>query len=156
MAPRDPAVIRHTVASVSGTWLVAARLARRLRKGGGVLALHGEMGAGKTTFVQGLARALGIRRPVTSPTFALVAEYDAPGARLIHLDLCRLRRPDELLELGFTEFVESGAIVAVEWPERAGDLLPATALHVELALTDAPRRRVITIRRATKSHAPND
>ena len=113
---------------------------------GGVIALQGELGAGKTTFVQGLARALGITRPVTSPTFTLVGEY--PGGRLplIHMDLYRLRSPDDLLVIGFPEYLERNALVAIEWPDRAGDLLPPETIRVTITLTPDPRTRRIEIR----------
>ena len=131
-----------TVRSVPATWRLAAQLAARLPNGG-VIALQGELGAGKTTFVQGLARALGIARPVTSPTFTLVGEY--PGGRLllVHMDLYRLRSPDDLLTIGFPEYLERKALVAVEWPERAGDLLPPETIWVTITLTaDAHTRHV--------------
>lgn len=121
---------------VETLWRLAARLAGRLGPGD-VVALHGEPGAGKTAFVQGLAAALGIRRPVTSPTFALAAEYALPGGGLfVHLDLCRLNSPGELAAIGFQEYLDNGAVLAVEWAERAGDLLPPDALHVAIRQAD--------------------
>jgi len=135
--------------SVSETWRVAASVAGLLPSGG-VVALSGELGAGKTTFVQGLAQALGIRRPVTSPTFTLVSEYAGSGRRkLVHMDLYRLRTPDDLLAIGFAEYLESGAVVAIEWSERAGDLIPADAVRVELRTTRDPGVRLIRIAAAT-------
>ena len=130
---------------IPATWRVAARVAARLPRGG-VVALQGELGAGKTTFVQGLARALGIARPVTSPTFTLVGEYASPGLLLVHMDLYRLQSPDDLLAIGFLEYLERGAIVAVEWPERAGTLIPEEAIWVEIGLTPDPRARRILVR----------
>jgi tRNA threonylcarbamoyladenosine biosynthesis protein TsaE len=130
---------------IPATWRVAARVAARLPRGG-VVALQGELGAGKTTFVQGLARALGVARPVTSPTFTLVGEYAAGQDRLlVHMDLYRLRSPDDLLAIGFAEYLERGAIVAIEWPERAGELLPVDAIWVEIGLTSDPRARRIRV-----------
>ena len=85
----------HVARGIAATWRVARGVAERLPRGG-VVALQGELGAGKTTFVQGLARALGIRRPVTSPTFTLVGEYAGTRLRLVHMDLYRLRTPDDL------------------------------------------------------------
>lgn len=130
---------------IPATWRVAARVAAQLPQGG-VVALQGELGAGKTTFVQGLARALGITRPVTSPTFTVVSEYAGTSLLLVHMDLYRLRTPDDLLVIGFLEYLERGALVAVEWPERAGDLMPASAVWVELSLTADPRARRIRVR----------
>jgi tRNA threonylcarbamoyladenosine biosynthesis protein TsaE len=133
-----------TARGIPATWRVAAHIAAMLPKGG-VLALQGELGAGKTTFVQGLARALGIRRPVTSPTFTLVSEYTGGALRLVHMDLYRLRDPDDLLAIGFHDYLDRGSLVAVEWPERAGDLLPADTLWVSLTLVSDPRTRRIRV-----------
>ncbi len=132
----------QTVHSLSETWQVAARVAARLPRGG-VVALSGDLGAGKTAFVQGIAHALGIARPVTSPTFTLVGDYTGPRGRLIHMDLFRMTGPDDLLTIGFPEYLESDAIVAVEWPERAGDLIPPDAVRVAIALLpDRTSRRI--------------
>ena len=136
--------------SIPATWRVAARVAARLPRGG-VVALQGELGAGKTTFVQGLARALGIMRPVTSPTFTLVGEYAGPGLLLVHMDLYRLQSPDDLLTIGFLEYLERGALVAVEWPERAGNLIPPAAVWVEMTLTADPRARRIRVREGAQA-----
>lgn len=103
-----------------------------------VVALHGELGAGKTTLVQAIARGYGVTAPVTSPTFALVHEYVAGGALIYHLDLYRLRDARDLLHIGWSDIVESGALVLIEWPDRAGAALPEGAIHLSL------------------SHVPND
>ena len=133
----------QTVHSLAETWRLAAHVADLLPQGG-VVTLSGDLGAGKTTFVQGIARALGIPRPVTSPTFTLVGDYAGSGGRLIHMDLSRMTGPDDLLTIGFPEYLESGAIVAIEWPERAGDLIPPDAVHVELSiLPDRTSRRIL-------------
>ncbi len=112
-----------------------------------MLALHGDLGAGKTTFVQGLAAALGVDRPVTSPTFALVLEYPLPGGGLlVHMDLYRLKGPDDLDAIGFDEYIESDAIIAIEWAGRAGNRLPADTLHLTLErLDDAAGTRRLTL-----------
>lgn len=136
----------YTVHSVEETWQAAAEVAALLRPGA-VIALHGDLGAGKTTFVQGLGFALGVHRPVTSPTFTLSTEYATPRFKLVHMDLYRLGGPDDLLTIGFPEYLETGAVVAVEWPERAGDLIPSDALHVRFSLTEDPETRVIEVSR---------
>lgn len=123
---------------------MAATVAGLLRPGR-VVALHGDLGAGKTTFVQGLGFALGLQRPVTSPTFTLSTEYQTPRFKLVHMDLYRLTGPDDVLTIGYPEYLETGAVIAVEWPERAGDLIPPDALHVRFSLTDDPETRVITV-----------
>ena len=142
--PRSPNHATHTVRGVPATWRLAGKLAARLPQGG-VIALQGELGAGKTTLVQGLARALGITRPVTSPTFTLVGEYPGPGILLVHMDLYRLHSPDDLLTIGFQEYLDRKALVAVEWPERAGDLLPPETVWVRITLTGDARTRRIEI-----------
>jgi len=134
----------YTVHSVEETWHVAAEVAELL-KPGTVIALHGDLGAGKTTFVQGLGFALGLKRPVTSPTFTLTTEYQTSRFKLVHMDLYRLTGPDDLLTIGYPEYLETGSVVAVEWPERAGDLIPPDALHVTFSLTDDPETRVIKV-----------
>ena len=130
-------------ASPDETAELAARLLRELpaRR---VLALHGDLGSGKTCFVQGLALALGITDYVTSPTFTIVREYAGPRP-LVHIDLYRIRSPDELLNLGFEEYLEGPALLAIEWAERAGDLLPADTLHLTFTVEPAPERRRITL-----------
>lgn len=134
----------HTVHSIEETWRVAAEVARQLTPGR-VLALTGDLGAGKTTFMQGVAFALGVKRPITSPTFTLCQEYDTPRFKLVHMDLYRLNGPDDLLTIGFPEHLESGAVVAVEWPERGGDLIPPDALHITLTLSDDADTRTIEV-----------
>jgi len=134
----------YIVRSVEETWRVAAEVAALL-KPGTVLALRGDLGAGKTTFVQGLGFALGVKRPVTSPTFTLCTEYPTARFLFVHMDLYRLNGPDDLLTIGFPEYLETGAVVAVEWPERAGDLIPPDAVHVHFALTDEAETRRIDV-----------
>lgn len=137
-------VERVTVHSEEETWAFAQRVAKRLRPGM-VLALQGDLGAGKTTFMQGIGAALGVRRPVTSPTFTLVVEYPTPHFLLVHMDLYRLTGPDDLLTIGYSEYLESGAVVAVEWPERAAELIPADAVRLTFMLTDEAQTRVIEV-----------
>lgn len=93
--------------------------------GGDLLLLTGDLGAGKTTLMQGIARGLGCTDPVTSPTYNLVHEYRGGRVLLVHMDLYRLSGPDDLDSIGFFDYLERGGVVAVEWPERvAGVLLP--------------------------------
>ena len=118
-------------ASAEETQTLAAQLAAELPTGA-VLCLHGDLGAGKTCFVQGLARAIGVRRPVGSPTFTLINEYR--GTRgLAHIDLYRIRGAADAFGLGVEDYLEHfDGIVAIEWAERLGDLLPETCWHVRL------------------------
>ena len=101
-----------------------------------LLALAGDLGAGKTTLAQAICAGYGVMEPLTSPTFALVHRYAAPRSPVYHLDLYRIQQPAELVNLGWDEIVASHALVIVEWPERAGDLIPAG--HVPIDLEYAP------------------
>lgn len=107
------------------------RLGERLRPPA-LVALSGELGAGKTTLAQSICNGVGVREDVTSPTFALVNQYEADGTTVYHLDLYRLRGPDDLTNLGWDDIVNSKAIVIVEWPDRAADRLPPDAIHIVL------------------------
>ncbi len=98
-----------------------------------VVTLAGEVGAGKTTLAQAICRGLGVREAVTSPTFALVHEYDGGVAPVYHLDLYRLRDPRDLLQLGWDEIVSASAIVLIEWPERAEGFVPQGAMRLQLS-----------------------
>ena len=101
-----------------------------------VITITGELGAGKTTLVQAICRGYGVRDEVTSPTFALVHEYESARSTVYHLDLYRLDRPDQLDALGWDEIVSGAGLVLIEWPERAGDRIPAG--HVTLSLQHLP------------------
>lgn len=112
---------------------------------GTVLALEGELGAGKTTLAQAIARGWGVVDPVTSPTYAIAHAYHAPRGPLHHLDLYRLERPDQLSQIGWEEILASHGLVLVEWPERAGAALPSTVRRIRLAhLAADPNRRQVT------------
>ena len=133
------------VASVEETWEVARRLAAELGPGD-VVCLEGDLGAGKTTFVQGLAAAMGVGGRVISPTFCLVSEHRGGERLLVHMDLYRLRGEDDVLSIGWEDYLAAGAIIAVEWPDRAGSLIPANARRVTIAVPDGSGdRRTITI-----------
>lgn len=98
-----------------------------------VFALHGELGAGKTTLIKGFCAALGVSDQASSPSFAIVNEYRAAnGEPVYHFDLYRLKDAQELEGIGFTEYVDSGHYCFIEWPELAGELLPPGTLHVSL------------------------
>jgi len=130
------------VSSVEETWAIARQLAAEL-KPGDVVCLEGDLGAGKTTFVQGLAAALGVPGRVTSPTFCLVQEHRGENVLLVHMDLYRLRSEDDVLAIGWEDYLAEGAIVAVEWPERAGSLVPSDAIRIAFTHLDGEEHRRI-------------
>lgn len=117
--------MKITTHSPEETEAVAAELASSLR-GGDVLAMSGDLGAGKTAFVRGLARGLGYTGPVQSPTFTIVNEYLGGRLPLFHFDLYRLGDAEELYELGFEEYPARGGVCAVEWSAIGGDVLEPT------------------------------
>ena len=106
------------------------------------LALHGDLGVGKTTFVQGLAQGLGVTGPVTSPTFAIYSVYQGTARRLVHLDAYRLETERQVEALLLDEFLVSPWCLAVEWPEKIGAALPADAWHLTFSITSGERHAV--------------
>ena len=130
--------------SVEATVALGRELGEHL-SAGDVVALRGELGAGKTVFVKGVAAGLGIDPDaVTSPSFTLVHEYrDARGRWcLVHVDLYRIDHPDAVLSLGWDEVVGGRRVAIVEWADRAGGWLPAERLDIRLAVTGETARRI--------------
>ena len=112
---------------------------------GTVLALEGDLGAGKTTLAQAIARGWGVTSDVTSPTYAIVHEYASPRGPLHHLDLYRIERPEQLAQIGWDAILRTRGLVILEWPERAGDALPKDLRRIQLAhLPVDPTRRQVT------------
>ncbi len=111
-------------------------LGARLRAGDTV-ALTGDLGAGKTTLTQSLGRGLGVRGPVTSPTFTLVQEYPGPTP-LFHFDSYRLERPEDLADLGFDEYFARGGVVVIEWADKIASYLPPERLEIALEIVETP------------------
>jgi tRNA threonylcarbamoyladenosine biosynthesis protein TsaE len=120
--------------SAADTQAVAGALAELVRDGD-VLLLAGELGAGKTTFTQGLGGALGVREPITSPTYTLAAEYEG-RLGLHHLDVYRLDHLHELDDLGLAELLDEGGITVIEWGEAIAGALPADYLVVRFEYGD--------------------
>ena len=125
------------------THRIAAGVAERLAPGM-VLALHGDLGAGKTCFVQGMAHALGVRGPVNSPTFTLINEH-AGRLPLYHIDLYRVRGSEEALGLGLDEYLHGAGVTVIEWAERAAELLPPATVHIYLSAGAEPEERTILV-----------
>ncbi len=123
---------------LAATEKLAWRLAPVLRRGD-ALALEGPLGAGKTALARALLRVLGVEGDVPSPTFTLVQRYETERFPVNHFDLYRLKHEDELEELGWAEALAEG-VSLVEWPERAGKRLPASALMLRFALTEGGGR----------------
>jgi tRNA threonylcarbamoyladenosine biosynthesis protein TsaE len=113
---------------------------------GTLLAFDGELGAGKTTFIQAIARGLGVAGPATSPTYALVHRYHGRRGPVFHLDCYRLRSPDEAADLDWEGLLAEGDAILVEWPERAGAWLPRPARRFRLHHVADPERRGLEAR----------
>jgi tRNA threonylcarbamoyladenosine biosynthesis protein TsaE len=147
VAIKTRAVVEHVYESDSPerTEAIAAELAASLR-GGEVVALHGDLGAGKTRFTRGLLRGLGgSERSVSSPTFVLLNVYPAGRLTVYHLDAYRVAGPDDLEAIGFSELLEQGGVVVVEWAARVAALLPQDRIDVTLEHVGGDRR-TLTIR----------
>lgn len=110
--------------------------------GNKIFLFKGDMGAGKTTFIKAICSALGVKSPVNSPTFALVNEYEYPGGLIYHFDCYRLKTAVEALDMGFEEYVASGAYCFIEWPEKIEGLWPEKYVLVSLQATDAHTRQI--------------
>jgi tRNA threonylcarbamoyladenosine biosynthesis protein TsaE len=120
------------------TLALAARVGGLLR-GGDVVALAGDLGAGKTVFAKGVGLALGVTEPVVSPSFTVVREYscgiaDGGPARLVHVDVYRLDHVQELHDVGWDDYLDGESVAVVEWGDRVGTLLPLDRLEVRLDL----------------------
>ena len=129
--------------SEQDTMALAARLAPMLSAGDAVL-LEGDLGTGKSVLARGIARGMGIKGPMPSPTFTLMIPYEASGRRLYHFDLYRLADPDEYYAAGLDEFVGGDGVAVVEWPGMA-DLDPEPALHIFLERGAGDDTRRLTI-----------
>ena len=120
--------------STQETEAIGEELAQKLR-GGDVLAFTGSLGMGKTAFTRGLARGLGCRGRVTSPTFTIVNEYEG-RTPLFHFDMYRLGSSDELFDIGWDDYLARGGVCAVEWSAFIRETLPEDTIFVDIARTD--------------------
>ena len=132
----------HLSDSPEQTQALAAAMAQGFR-GGECVALHGELGAGKTQFVRGLVRGLGGNpRSVSSPTFVLLNVYDTGRLPVFHLDAYRVGGAEDFEGIGFGELLEQKGIVVVEWASRVADLLPRSSIDVRIESIDRQRRQI--------------
>lgn len=125
------------------TEALARALAETL-KAGDILALDGDLGAGKTAFTRGLAAGLGYPGRVQSPTFTIVNEYDGGRLPLFHFDLYRLTSPEELFDIGFEDYLDRGGVCCVEWSEKGGDFLK-NARHITITRGAGDKDRRVEI-----------
>ena len=134
------------LADESATLALAAQMARCLPVSDSpfVMYLQGDLGTGKTTLTRGMLRALGEQGAVRSPTYGLIAEYDTPQGRVLHLDLYRLRSPEELAALGLADYLPESRLWLIEWPEQGQGLLPKADVRVLLAVADGGRHLSVT------------
>ena len=126
------------------TAALGERLAGTLTEGR-VVAFTGDLGAGKTAFVSGMARALGVEERVTSPTFTIVNEYERGRLPLFHFDMYRLDSADELFHIGWEDYLARGGICAVEWSENVAEAIEDDAIRVSIVRGDGDDDRVIDI-----------
>lgn len=138
-------MIRRTTSSVAATQLAGEQLAQLLRAGD-ILLLSGTLGAGKTAFTQGIARGLGVRDRVTSPTFTLVRQHDCFSASgvstLHHADVYRTNSLDEIEDLALEELVETGGVAVIEWGEMAAPILGAAAWRLNIDVLGDEEREI--------------
>ena len=128
--------------SVEDTENTGAALAKSLQKGT-VVAMYGDLGAGKTAFVRGMARGLNSKNRVTSPTFTIVNEY-AGDMELFHFDMYRLKSADELFDIGWEDYLSRGGICVVEWSENVKDAFDGSEVSVSIEkLSDSERKIII-------------
>ena len=135
--------MRYISNSVEDTERIGAELAHGL-PAGAVVAFTGDLGAGKTAFVRGMARGLGVKERVTSPTFTIVNEYDGNEKPLFHFDLYRLYDADELFDIGWEDYLARGGICAVEWSERAAEAMER-CIRVDITRGEEDHQRIIEI-----------
>lgn len=117
--------------SYEDTQTIAAEFSKTLKPGDAVC-MYGDLGAGKTAFVQGLAKGLGINEPITSPTFTIVNEYTG-RLMLYHFDVYRISDSDEMFEIGYDEYIDGDGVCVIEWPQLISDILPDSRYEVTIS-----------------------
>lgn len=136
--------MREVSHSPEETEEIGVRFARTLRPGD-VVALEGELGAGKTAFARGVLRGLGYSGRVTSPTFAIANEYETPSAAVAHCDMYRILSPEALYEIGFEGYLDGRRILLIEWSENIRYALPEAYKTVRIQYGGAPDERTVTV-----------
>lgn len=114
-------------------------------KGKRIFAFYGSMGSGKTTIIKAICEALGAVDIVTSPTFTIINEYNtSDGESLFHIDFYRIKKPEEVFDFGFEEYLESGSYCFIEWPELVKNILPPDTVNVKITVNEN-EQRIVTI-----------
>lgn len=132
----------YTTKGQEQTFDLGFKIAKTL-KGGDVITLDGELGAGKTVFTKGLAHGLGIAAPILSPTFVILRQYKGTGLELFHFDMYRLQSSDEALELGFDEYIgKQTAVTVIEWADKVKDILGKATYRIRIDFIDDQKRAV--------------
>lgn len=134
--------MQYTTNSETETFNLGAKLSCQFHSKDVVL-LYGELGVGKSVFIRGVARQLGITEPMPSPTFTIVNQYVSDTVKVNHFDLYRISDPYELYEIGFEEYIyDENSITFIEWPEKAADLLPDNCTTIRITIDDNDCRQI--------------
>lgn len=130
--------------SAKETQKLAEKIAKEFKNKGGIIALIGDLGAGKTTFVQGFAKTLGIKDKIISPTFVLIRQHKIPRSNkiLFHLDLYRLNSLNEALQIGIEDLLKSEDFILIEWAEKINKLLPKKTYYINFELLRNNLRKI--------------
>ena len=136
--------MQYITHSPDETRALGRTLAQALQ-GGAVVAFTGDLGAGKTAFVSGMAGGLGIEERVTSPTFTIVNEYEGGRLPLFHFDMYRLGSADELFHIGWEDYLARNGVCAVEWSENVDEALDGDTIRVDISRGEDDNTRIITI-----------
>ena len=126
------------------------KFAGRLRSGD-LVACFGDLGSGKTRFIKGICRGLGVREHVASPTFTIVNEYTGDAMEIAHFDFYRIGTVNEIVDLGFDDYINSGKICLIEWAEKALSLLGGERYEIRFTLGNAEQERIITVERTPET-----
>ena len=140
----------HTLRNESDTDKLGIELGSKVEPGT-VIAMIGDLGAGKTTLTKAIAKGLGIRETVTSPTFNIVKEYRSGRLPLYHFDVYRIADPEELYELGYEEYFYGEGVCVIEWADLIEDFLPEDAMRIEITYGEDEETRVVRMEKPDRS-----